>query len=462
MRPCHLTEEEGVKRIIACLAAGTAFTATTPALAGAVVDDTGTGDAVVTLMEQTTPAIFPGQDAWIAIPWTVTNAEAREFKVTSVSSDGIDVGYPENTATFSSLYNDDTLSPLEIDFTALRIRVDPQSPSPRFLDITVSYVSDTGAHTEDVTLPVAIDDSVLVGDGLAMDDGLLGEMSDNDVAWFSVGLLGLQDSSHVELRVTDAGPFDVVYPAERDHSRPNLGTYLKQGVEDEAAIRFATDDVDAGSYTVTIEATYYVGMTSVTTTVERQITVTDDDSNNGSEVLYDSAADPGNWIINPDGDDTATTGQWDVSNPEETSWQGHITQLGYTPSGAPGVITTGAAGSATGQFDVDSGRTSAISPIISLPAGGEIQMDFAYYFAHLQNSSNDDYLRISIVGENGTTTVVQRTGKPTNKSAQWKTKTVDLSDFAGQDIQIHLAAADEAAPSLVEAALADILVTVSW
>ncbi len=454
-----------MNKIIACLAAGTAFVASTPAIAGAVVDDTGTGDAIVTLMEQTTPAIYPGQDAWIAIPWTVTNAEAREFKVTSVSSDGIEVGYPENTATFSSLYNDDTLSPLEIDFTALRIRVDPESPSPRILDITVSYVSDTGTHTEVVTLPVAIDDSVFVGDGIAMDDGSLGEMSGNDISWFSVGLLGLENSTHVELRVIDAGPFDVVYPAERDHSRPNLGTYLNQGVEDEAAIRFATDDVDEGTYTVTIEATYYVGMTSVSTTVERQISVTDDDDDDeagGTDVLYDSAAAAGNWITNPDGDDTATTGQWDVSNPEETSWQGHVTQLGYTPSGAPGVITTGAAGSETGQYDVDSGRTSAISPIISLPDDGDIQMEFAYYFAHLENSSNDDYLRISIVGENGTTTVVQRTGNPTNKSAQWNTKTVDLSDFAGQDIQIHLAAADEAAPSLVEAALADILVTVSY
>ncbi len=451
-----------MKRIIACLAAGTAFTATTPALVGAVVDDTGIGDAVVTLLEETTPPIYPGQDAWIAIPWTVSNAEAREFRVTSVSTDGIEVGYPENTATYSSLYNDDTLSPLEIDFTALRIRVDPESPAPRVLDITVSYVSDTGDYSEVISLPVAIDDSEFVGDGIAMDDGLLGEMASDDVAWFSVGLLGLENSSHVELRVIEPGPFDIVYPAERDHSRPNLGTDVRQGVADQAAIRFATSGVDEGSYSVTIEATYYVGMTRISTMVDRQIMVEGSGgSGGGSDVLYDSAANAGAWIINPNGDDTATTGQWDITNPEETSWQGHVTQLGYTPSGAPGVITTGAAGSDTGANDVDSGRTSAISPSISLPAGVPVELKLAYYFAYLENSSTADYLRISVVGESETALLLERTGKAENKDAQWKSKTFDLSNFAGQDVRILVEAADESNGSLVEAAVADIVVRVT-
>ncbi len=461
MKSTVVAEELRVRKRIALLAAGSTLMTATPALAQGVVQDTGSGDALVTLLEGTTPSIYPGQDAWIAVPWTVSNSEAREFKVTSIASDGIEIGYPENTGTFTSLSRDDTLSVYEIDYTAIRVRVDPLAPAPRVLNITLSYVSDTGPVTQTVVLPVAIDETPFVGQGLALGGGQLGNLARTETAWFSVDLEGLANSSNVELRVLDSGPFTVAYPAERDHSRPSLGRNLAAQDRDRAAIRLSSQDVEPGDYTILVEASYFVGITPLRTTVERVITVEEGATTGpggGPEVLYDSAVSPGDWVINSEGTDTATTGQWDISVPEATSWNGNDTQLGYTPSGAPGVITTGARGSGTGANDVDGGRTSALSPRISLPAGEQVEMTLSYYFAYLQNATTADYFRLSVVTENGTETLVFKKGKAKIKEAKWKTKTFDLSSYAGQDIYLLVEAADEGSGSLVEAAVADIVI----
>lgn len=473
-----------MKKRIAFLAAGTALAAANPSAAlaateldpsatvggdssaqegtqGSPIDNEGTGDAVVTLLESSTPAIYPGQESWIVLPWTVENTDAREFKVTSVSSDGIEVGYPENTGSFTSLFRDDTLATFEIDYTAIRLLVDPEAAAPRMLNITLSYVSDTGEHTTVVNLPVAVDESVYEGDGVSFDEGDLGELQATDIGWFSLGLKGLEDATKVELRVQDAGPFEIVYPAERDHSRPRLGQGVAKGEIDDSAIRFAAEDLDPGTYTVTIEATYFVGMTQITTEFDRTITVVEGSSGGGIEgsILYDSTKDAGNWITNPNGTDTATAGHWDISVPEAAEWNGHATQLGSTPSGAPGVITTGVRGQGTGTNDIDNGHTSAISPIISLPADQVIEIEFSYYFAHLHNASNADYFRLTILGESGSKRLIQRTGQASIVEAAWVSAQIDLTEFAGQEIQIFLEAADEMSGSLIEAAVADIRVT---
>ena len=459
MDPAVLTEELRVRKRIAFFVAGSTLMSATPALAQGVIENTGSGDAIVIPLGETTPAIYPGQDSWIALPWTVENAEAREFQVTSVASDGIEIGYPENTGSFTSLSRDDTLSVFEIDYTALRVRVDPLAPAPQVLTITLSFVSDSGPLTQTIELPVTIDDTPFVGQGLLMGEGRLGTLASTDTAWFSIGLEGLVDSSRVELRVLDGGPFSVVYPSERNHSRPNLGLNLAANDRDNAAIRFSSEGVEPGEYTVVVEASYFVGVTRVTTLVERVLVVEDGEESGGSTgVVYDSAANPGGWIVNPDGTDTATTGQWDISVPEAASWNGNQTQLGYTPSGAPGVITTGARGSGTGANDVDGGVTSALSPRITLPAGDAAEMTLSYYFAHLHNATKADYFRISIVGESGTETILYKKGKASIKEAKWKTRTFDLSGYSGQDIYILVEAADEGSGSLVEAALADILI----
>jgi hypothetical protein len=74
------------------------------------------------------------------------------------------------------------------------------------------------------------------------------------------------------------------------------------------------------------------------------------------------------WTVNPNGSDTATTGQWERANPEETNSSG-IKQLGTTVSGSNDLVTGALAGSSVGSFDIDNGVTSIRSPNISLPSG---------------------------------------------------------------------------------------------
>ncbi len=117
------------------------------------VDDQGTGDARVVPLSDTVAAVEAGESQWIAINWTSLHADARELKVTAIGSQGIVVGYPAYPVDgYSSGYWDDTLSESEVDYTALKISVRDDAPEPRFLRVTVDYVSDTGPQTEDFDL----------------------------------------------------------------------------------------------------------------------------------------------------------------------------------------------------------------------------------------------------------------------------------------------------------------------
>ncbi len=125
-----------------------------PAVAQDTVTDQGSGDAIVQPLTTSLPEIAAGDAQWIAINWTALNAEAREFKVTAVGSEGVKVGYPAFPVDgYSSGYWDDTLSVNETDYTALRITVTDDAPAQRFLRITVRYVSDTGNHEQVLDLP---------------------------------------------------------------------------------------------------------------------------------------------------------------------------------------------------------------------------------------------------------------------------------------------------------------------
>jgi hypothetical protein len=166
------------------------------------------------------------------------------------------------------------------------------------------------------------------------------------------------------------------------------------------------------------------------------------------------------WVTNPGGSDTATTGQWQRGNPQGTTSGGAILQQDPCNGGTPNCLVTGLlAGASVGTNDVDGGVTSIRSPAIALPASGTATLSFAFYFAHLGNSSADDFFRVRIVGSSATTTVFQELGSATVDAAAWGSRSVSLAAFAGQTIRIRIEAADAATGSLVEAAVDDVRVT---
>ena len=162
-------------------------------------------------------------------------------------------------------------------------------------------------------------------------------------------------------------------------------------------------------------------------------------------------------MVNPAGTDTATTGQWERGVPEGTTSAGVTLQLGTTTSGVNDLVTGRLAGASAGVYDVDNGVTSIRSPNIVLPNTGSITLSFKYYFAHLNNSSNVDYLRVKIVGST-TTTVLEELGTAVNDAGAWATANVNLSAYAGQTVYILVETADAGTASLVETGIDDVLI----
>jgi hypothetical protein len=178
----------------------------------------------------------------------------------------------------------------------------------------------------------------------------------------------------------------------------------------------------------------------------------------GTTVFSDDFETNKGWTTNPNGTDTAATGQWQRGNPEGTTSGGVTTQNNTTPSGSNALVTAAAAGAAAGTNDVDGGTTTIQSPAITIPSTGTTTLSVKSYFAHLNNSSADDAFRIDIVG-NTTVPVVNQAGAATNVAATYSTTTANISQFAGQTIRIRITATDNAGGSLVEAAVDDVLIT---
>ena len=181
----------------------------------------------------------------------------------------------------------------------------------------------------------------------------------------------------------------------------------------------------------------------------------------GTTVYLDNFETATGWTANPNGTDTATTGQWVRGDPAETNSSG-VKQLGTTVSGVNDLVTGAAAGASAGEFDIDGGTTSIRSPVITLPASGTLTLSLSWYLAHGSNSSNADFFRVSVVQSGGTTTqVFNQVGAAANRNGAWGVASVNLTPYAGQNIQILIQAADASTASLVEAGVDDVRITQS-
>ncbi|MGI5166638.1 M28 family peptidase [Spirillospora sp. CA-253888] len=173
----------------------------------------------------------------------------------------------------------------------------------------------------------------------------------------------------------------------------------------------------------------------------------------GETVYSDDFATDRGWTANPSGTDTATSGRFERGTAQATTYSGTALQLAGSS-----LVTGASAGADAGANDVDGGTTSIQSAPITLPAG-TLQLSFSWYLGHLNNASSADYLRVRVVGPNGSTTVLNQTGSATNRAAAWQTATADLSAYAGQSVRILVDAADAGTGSLVEAGLDNLTVT---
>lgn len=175
----------------------------------------------------------------------------------------------------------------------------------------------------------------------------------------------------------------------------------------------------------------------------------------GSNTVYSEDFEANlNWTLNPAGADSATAGQWQMAKPQATFYQTIPLQLGVASSGLQALVTGYQAGASVGAYDVDGGVTSVRSPPIYLAANNRYRLQLDYYFAHLWNTTNADFFKISLETEQGRKqTLIMQTGTAANRPAQWSAFSADLSSFAGNTVHLIIETADGGAGSMLEAAV---------
>ncbi len=266
--------------------------------------------------------------------------------------------------------------------------------------------------------PVAVNDTASTTGGAAVSGSVLGNDTDVDTGTTLTATLGASPANG-SVTLTANGAF--TYTPNANFSGTDSFTYT-------------ASDGTAVSNVATVTIT-------VTGVVNPVVFFDDFETNRG-------------WTTNPNGTDTADTGQWERGDPQSTTSDG-TKQLGTTVSGVNDLVTGRLASTGAGSFDVDDGSTSIQSPAIVLPSGGNLTLTFSYYLAHGSNSSTADYLRVTIVGAT-TAVVLQELGAANDDDAVWTGASVNLNAFAGQTIRIRIEAADAGSASLVEAAIDDV------
>jgi carboxypeptidase T len=170
--------------------------------------------------------------------------------------------------------------------------------------------------------------------------------------------------------------------------------------------------------------------------------------------FYDDIELSRGWQVDPNGDDTATSGRWQRADPAPTNYQS-----GTAASGRYVLVTGASAGSTSSANDVDGGRTSVRSPAIALPSAVG-KLTFRYYLAHASNASSADSFQVFVEESGGARTLVRaETGSATTDRAAWASASIALTPWAGQTIRIVFVATDGGPDSLVEAAVDDVRVT---
>ena len=165
------------------------------------------------------------------------------------------------------------------------------------------------------------------------------------------------------------------------------------------------------------------------------------------------------WTQDADGNDTATSGRWEIGAPDITEHDGSVVQPSTTAGGARAIITGLSRLESATSNDVD-GVTTATSREIELPVGQTLTLTFDAFVAHAADSSDEDYLGLAVIGETEET-VYRFHGAAEPRLPNWTRTSIDLTPFAGQTVQLQMTAADLGDDSLFEAGVDNVQITAS-
>lgn len=163
------------------------------------------------------------------------------------------------------------------------------------------------------------------------------------------------------------------------------------------------------------------------------------------------------WVVNPDGTDDATTGAWNRMNPEGTAAQ---PEDDTTAAGVNAWVTDGRAGNGLGDFDIDNGSTTLLSPVYEIADKPDATISYNRWYSNSTGASpSADTFVIEITNNNGASWTTLEIVGPTNANGGWINATFRVADFVTPTDQVRLRfiASDLGDGSLVEAAIDDIV-----
>ncbi len=169
------------------------------------------------------------------------------------------------------------------------------------------------------------------------------------------------------------------------------------------------------------------------------------------------------WTVSA-GSPAATTGIWNrVAPSATTTTAGLPIQPGVDTTPAPGTrcwVTDGAAATAVGTNDVDSGITILTSPVYNMASANAPIVEYFRWYANNGNTAVDDTFNIEVTTNNGATWVPAETLTTSSNAwvrASWSFASLGLTPTS--QVRLRFIASDINTGSIVEAAIDDLLIT---
>lgn len=212
------------------------------------------GSAAPTLLTNNRIDWIAGSSEWINLSWTATQElENVQVRVTR-QSNGLTVAYP-NGEDHSSLMIDSTLSPNEVDFTALKITTDASTRGTKRAMLEISW--EFNGRRQSATGWLRFTNKSYQGEDFAILTEEL-SISQNPVSpadnWVEFAYKGLAPTT-ADMQVTASGPVAVHHPQDTFTSLHHDQT-LHAGETDVARVWFDPELLDPGAFTLEVVVGY--------------------------------------------------------------------------------------------------------------------------------------------------------------------------------------------------------------
>lgn len=195
-----------------------------------------------------------GSSEWINLSWT-SSSQLDDVEVRVVrQSSGLTIEYP-NDADFSSLMTDSTLSPNEVDFTALKVTTDATSRGNKRALLEISW--DDDGRRQSANGWIRFTNKTYNGEDFAIlteDASVSVAPLDDEDNWVELAYKGLAPTTS-DMEISVSGPMDVYHPQDRYTSLHHDQT-LHAGETDVARVWLDPALLEGGSFSLTVDISY--------------------------------------------------------------------------------------------------------------------------------------------------------------------------------------------------------------